>query len=248
MSLTSSKAAERGATLELTRASIAAHAEAATRALQEQILEVARRRAAEDAEAIAAAEATRRALAEKLVADFREEVSPLVASWLREPGRQVAMRLADAHRRANERALEELGTGLWYGQVVLAFVEQITSSSPGLLAAFVEANWGSTAIVDAASRFQRSTTPSDIFEALEALEAAIATHAAARASLAAHGPSDYAERIFAARRGAATDRDATLARERVNEETERARLAALSDAPVSGVRTDTTRWGARLPW
>lgn len=173
--LTSRIHAERVAAHEAARAQVALEVEALDREITRATIarNVKREHGMDHADA--ALEATRASLSEALAADWHATMDPLFASWIDEPGRRLAGKIADAARGMQARSREELGADLWSGTFTVSLCNAMASTRP-IVAALDLAN--TRIFVEGASACWTSIQSTQQFaDALGRLELGIADRA-----------------------------------------------------------------------
>jgi hypothetical protein len=199
--------AERVAALPEVKAAIERRQEAELAALDKQRRAVVATAKQELADAEASVESTRARLAGEIAVAFYAELDPLVTSWRAQPTRPLAIDIAAAIRRSDERAQRELGMSLDDTAIAFAFADQLAREQPNAVNT-LGTNW-STPIVEAAYAVRKAfrSGSGHVEMALTRLEALLQDEAAR----ATGEPSDRLTRRFAVRRAFATHRDVSHA-------------------------------------
>jgi hypothetical protein len=239
--MTSRIATERATALSAAKALSAHKAERARAELNTRLAEIHAAHASEVASAEKAAEKMRAACATELITEHHAEMAPLLAAWLDEPYRRLAVQVGEVFQRFDQRAVLELGVPMWDAVLAVAFGVELIKKWPSAIITFGRPDWTTGRLIEALFGFRKSLAmgPGDVESALAALESVLVE----QARIATGEPSEECVRTFEILRQSATHADAATAIQAFNEQesARHGRAFAASYAPP-----EPPSWRARL--
>ena len=169
--------AERDAHIRTQTASLRTQAEHETRRLQRQISAMNAECEQAIAELQSGEEQLSTQLATAIADEFHATAAPLIAKWIAQPARAIAIALRDAYRDADARARAEVGEELWEGVIAVAFASELVKTNPNAANVF---GFGDGRIVEICAGWTRSFDQGvgNVERQLAALEAGLQALAA----------------------------------------------------------------------